>query len=303
MGQTGCNLEVEGSNPSTGTFSYIYEILIISKNLRYFFNLHSLILMTAIKEVKRFQEFLMNAWPAEQYFFLNGWILRFTKGVTYRANSVIPINYTGNNSLIENDIEMVENAYKSFNLPTIFTMHEYFEPKELDGALRNRGYIEQDRTNALLMPVQNIDLKHINNEFNYKIHDERANEFASLLAKFTKRDRYQQEIIKEITNRIIVPKKCFVITKWRNETIGTLMGVLNPHGYFYIADVFVIPEFRCQKIASSMLKTVIKEWAMSNGAENIWLQVEQQNLNALKLYENLGMKKVYSYYYLRKDLI
>ena len=252
-------------------------------------------------DIKSFQEFLMNAWPAEQYFFLNGWILRFTKGVTYRANSVIPLNYTGKSTLIEKNIEMVENAYNSFNLPTIFTMHEYFEPKELDGALRNRGYVEQDRTNALLMQVQNLDLTHINNDFNYEIHDERINQFSSLLAKFTKRDKYQQEIIKEITNRIVVPKKCFVIAKWRDEAIGTLMGVLNPHGYLYIADVFVIPEFRHQKIASSMLKTVIKEWVISNGAKNIWLQVELQNNNAMKLYKNLGMNKVYSYYYLRRD--
>lgn len=258
--------------------------------------------MTPVKEVKRFQEFLMNAWPAEQYFFLNGWILRFTKGVTYRANSVIPINYTGNSARIENDLEIVENAYRSFNLPTIFTMHEYFEPKELDRTLRNRGYIEQDRTNALLMQVQKLDIKNVNSKFSYEIHNERVREFSSLLAKFTKRDKFQQEIIEEITNRIIVPKKCFVVAKWQGEPIGTLMGVLNPHGYFYVADVLVIPEFRRQKIASSMLKTVIKEWAILNGAEYIWLQVELQNLNAMKLYENLGMNKVYSYYYLRKEL-
>lgn len=257
--------------------------------------------MTPIKEVKRFQEFLMNAWPAEQYFFLNGWILRFTKGVTYRANSVLPINYTGNSILIENDIEKVENAYKSFNLPTIFTMPEYFEPKGLDGALRSRGYVEQDRTNALSMKVLNLDLKGINDEFNYDIYNERINEFSSLLAKFTKRDSYQQEIIKAITNRIVVPKKCFILAKWKGEPIGTLMGVLNPHGYFYIADVFVVPEFRHQKVASSMLKTAIKEWAISNGAKNIWLQVELQNNNAMKLYKKLGMNKVYHYYYLRKN--
>jgi hypothetical protein len=79
--------------------------------------------------------------------------LRFTEGVTFRANSVIPINYTGNSKFIENDIEMVENAYASFNL--------------------------------------------------------------------------------------------------------------------YIADVFVVPEFRCQKIASSMLKTLIKEWAVQEGAKRV----------------------------------
>ena len=144
--------------------------------------------MTAIKEVKRFQEFLMNAWPAEQYFFLNGWILRFTKGITYRANSVIPINYTGDSAHIETDIKIVENAYKSYDLPTIFTMHEHFEPKELDKILRNRGYIEQDRTNALLMSVEHLNLKHINEDYIYEIFDERITEFSSLLSKFTKRD-------------------------------------------------------------------------------------------------------------------
>jgi ribosomal protein S18 acetylase RimI-like enzyme len=257
--------------------------------------------MTSEKKVKQFQEFLMNAWPAEQYYFLNGWVLRFTKGVTYRANSVIPINYTRNRNSLETDITLVETAYKSFNLPTIFTMHEHFEPKELDEQLRARGYVEQDRTNALLMNVKDLDLTHINDDINYEIHDNRINDFSSILAKFTKRDEFQQEVIKEITGRIVVPKKCFVIAKIEGEPIGTLMGVLNPQGYVYVADVFVSPDFRRQRIASSMLKIAIKEWAITNGAKSIWLQVELQNKNAMKLYENLGMSTIYNYYYLRMD--
>jgi len=253
------------------------------------------------KEVKQFQEFLMNAWPAEQYYFLNGWVLRFNKGVTYRANSVIPSNYTGSKKSIETDIELVETAYKSFNLPTIFTMHDYFKPKELDELLRKRGYIEQDRTNALLMQVKDLELKKINMDYKYEIYSDRVDDFSLILAKFTKRDKHQQEIIKEITGRIVIPKKCFMIAKFEGEPIGTLMGVLNPHGYVYIADVLVVPEFRRQKIASSMLKTVIKEWAIKNGAKSIWLQVEIQNNNAMKLYEKLGMNIIYSYYYLRRD--
>ena len=263
--------------------------------------MYPLILMVSAKEVKTFQEFLMNAWPAEQYFFLNGWILRFTKGVTYRANSVIPVNYNGNKTSIESDVERVEAAYKSYNLPTIFTMHEYFEPKKLDEKLRERGYIKQDPTNALLMEVNDLDLREINNEINYELFNDRVDGFCSLLAKFTKRDEYQQEIIKEITSRINVQNKCFVIAKLEGKPIGTLMGVLNPQGFVYIADVLVVPEFRRQKIATSMLKTVIKEWAIPNGAKNIWLQVELENTIAMSLYRNLGMHKVYSYYYLRND--
>lgn len=257
--------------------------------------------MTSVKEVKKFQEFLMNALPAEHYFFLNGWILRFTKGVTYRANSIFPVNYIGNKHSLESDIERVEVAYRSYNLPTIFTMHEYFKPKNLDEMLRNRGYIKQDATNALLMQVNNLDLKEINNEINYELFNNRIDEFSSLLAKNTKRDEYQQEIIKEITSRINIPEKCFVIAKLEGRTIGTLMGVLDPQGFVYISDVLVVPEFRRQRIATSMFKTIIKEWAIPNGAKDIWLQVELENNNAMKLYHNLGMKKVYSYYYLRKD--
>ncbi|MFX0074459.1 MAG: GNAT family N-acetyltransferase [Candidatus Hermodarchaeota archaeon] len=257
--------------------------------------------MNSVKEVKRFQEFLMNAWPAEHYYFLNGWVLRFTKGVTYRANSVIPINYSGDIKHIKTDIALVEVAYKKFNLPTIFTMPDFYEPKELDAILRKRGYIEQDRTSALLMPVSKLDLREINNEVNYGLYFDREDDFSSLLSKYTKRDDYQQEIIKEITNRIVVPNKYFVIAKNMGEPIGTLMCVFNPHGYIYIADVFVMPELRRRKIASSMLKIAIKTWARINRAKYIWLQVELQNTTAMKLYENLGMSVIYSYYYLRKD--
>lgn len=49
-----------------------------------------------------------------------------------------------------------------------------------------------------------------------------------------------------------------------------------------------------------MFKTVSKEWALVNGAKKVWLQVELENSNALKLYENLGMTKIYNYYYLRR---
>ncbi len=258
--------------------------------------------MLTVKEVKKFQEFLLNSWPAEQYFFLNGWILRFNKGVTYRANSVFPIYYTGDSKQIEDDIEIVEKAYKLHGLPSIFTMHEYFEPEDLDITLKNRGYLEVDHTNALLALIDEIPISKINSNFNYEISDVRNEAFSGLLARFTQRNNAQQEIIDEIVNRLILPKKCFVLAKKQNETVGTLMGVLNPYGYVYIADLFVIPEYRRNGIATSLMVKIIIDWAILNRAKYVWLQVEVENNHAMKLYKKLGMKKAYSYYYLRKDL-
>jgi len=256
--------------------------------------------MISIKEVKRFQEFLLNSWPAEQYYFLNGWILRFNKGVTYRANSVFPIYYTGNSNQIEGDIEIVEKAYKLHGLPSIFTMHECFEPGNLDIILKNRGYMEEDHTNALIALVDEIHISEINRNFEYEISNVRNDAFSGLLAKFTQRDSNQQVIINEITNRIILPIKCFILVKKQNEIVGTLMGVLNSYGYVYIADLFVTPDYRRSGIASSLIAVLLKNWAIPNGAKYIWLQVEIENNNAMKFYKHLGMIKAYNYYYLRK---
>ncbi|MFX1314026.1 MAG: hypothetical protein ACFFHD_15680, partial [Promethearchaeota archaeon] len=89
--------------------------------------------------VRSLQENLINSWPAQYYFFHNGWILRFNDGVTSRANSVIPLNYYGNKTTIYKDIEIVERAYRKYNLPTIFMMHDYYKPSYLRYKLIERG--------------------------------------------------------------------------------------------------------------------------------------------------------------------
>jgi len=249
--------------------------------------------------VKRFQEYIMNAFPSKFYFFLNGWILRLTGGLTYRANSVFPINYTGDETQVEKDIDIVENAYKKFGLPSIFTMHDYFQPENLDAILKSRGYKEDSHTNALYLEISKVKKRVINQNYDYEIYKYRTKEFSNLLAQYTKKDEEQQEIINEISNRIIIPKKRFIIAKYKGKEVGTLMGVLNAEGYVYLSDILVIPDHRRNAVASSMIFILLDQWALNLNAKYIWLQVEVENYDAHKLYETLGMKKAYNYYYLK----
>ena len=257
--------------------------------------------MLSDKEVKQFQKYLLNAWPAEHYYFLNGWIVRFNKGVTYRANSVIPIRYFGNLDQLENDIEIVEKAYMSYGISSTFTMHDYFEPENLDTFLKKRGYVEHDNTNALLSKINELTFQKNNQNLVYEIYDERIKAFSKLLAKYTQRDKFQQKIIDQIVKRIVVPKKCFIIAKKDKKVIGTVMGVLNSYGYVYVADLFVLPIYRRSGIASSLMASLINDWAIPKGANHVWLQVEKDNTQAMKFYSNLGMEKAYNYYYLSKE--
>jgi len=130
--------------------------------------------MKSKKEIKQFQEFLLNSWPAKHYYFLNGRILRFTDGITSRANSVFPIRYTGTDETLNYDIDIVEKAYKEHNLPAVFTMHEFHEPENLKDKLLKRGYQIYDHTIALGIKIDDIQPKIIKNDFEYIMMNSRV---------------------------------------------------------------------------------------------------------------------------------
>jgi ribosomal protein S18 acetylase RimI-like enzyme len=255
------------------------------------------------EEIKRLQEILMNSWPAHHYYFLNGWILRFTNGVTARANSVFPLNYTGDSSTIDKDIKSVEKAYQAHNLQPIFTISDFFEPTNLDTKLLEHGYRQLGCiTYTMITSVQNLKNESINKDFTYDLRAQRVKEFSNFLASHSKRDQEAQNVLDALANRIIVPQKCFLMAKYENKTVGTLMGILVPYGFLYIADMLVDPDFRRRTIATSMFFTIIKEWGIANGVNKIWLQVESENNEAVNLYAKLGLRRAYSYYYLTKNL-
>lgn len=257
--------------------------------------------MKSKREIKAFQEYLMNSWPAKHYYFLKGWILRFNDGVTSRANSVFPISYTGTQKTLDADITIVEDAYKKYGLPPIFTMHEFHEPKNLKDKLLDRGYHVFDHTRTLGIEMENVQVKMNADDLKYSFHDTRVNEISAFLSMFTKRNEKEQEIIQQINYRITVPKKCYILTKHQNDVIGTLFAVLTPQRFLYVGNVLVHPDFRRQNIATNMLIKLINEWGRLKGVKVIWLQVEKNNIGALTLYEKFGMEKIYDYYYMKKE--
>ena len=245
----------------------------------------------------------MNSWPAQHYYFLNGWVLRFTEGITSRANSVFPINYTGDLINLDRDIKFVEKAYQTYNLPAIFTIPEYFEPNGLDVKLLEHGYHQAGcTTHTLIASNQELRNEIINDEFSYSFYSERVNEISTFLAKYSRRNQHAQNVLEALSYRIIIPQKCFIVAEYETKVVGTLMGILDPHGFLYIADLLVDPDVQQQKIATSMFFKIINEWGIPNGVKTIWLQVEIENKEAMDLYKKLGFKKVYSYYYLEKSI-
>ena len=81
----------------------------------------------------RVEETCLNAWPALREVLLDGWVLRFSGGVTRRANSanpLQPVSYV--------DLPACEALYRRSGLPTIIRVLSLIDPA-VDDRLAEAG--------------------------------------------------------------------------------------------------------------------------------------------------------------------
>ncbi len=248
-------------------------------------------------KVIHLQEIANNAWPAKNYLFLNGWILRFTDGATSRANSVLPLYYYGNN--LKQDINFVEKAYRKYNLPVKFMLHDYYEPSKLYSRLVELDYQAEPIVDILGTKLQHFKKEVIINQYQYVCSSERTKAWSEALVKLaTNRSKEDLIGILGIIDRITIPLKKLFAAVTEDQIIGIVLGILQS-GYLGIMDLIVDPDYRRQGVATTLLYQSV-EWATTLGGTHIYLQVVRENHEAIALYKKLHFKKWYSYFYMTK---
>jgi N-acetylglutamate synthase len=96
--------------------------------------------MTAAGLEWRVEETCLNAWPAPRQVLLDGWVLRFSEGLTRRANSANPLR--GPRETGDGLIAGCEALYQRRQLPTIFRLPSIIDPdldERLDMAAKARA--------------------------------------------------------------------------------------------------------------------------------------------------------------------
>ena len=247
------------------------------------------------EEVILFQEISANAWPAMNFVFLNGWVVRIGDGYTRRANSVMPIKYFGQD--VEKDISTVEELYYGSDLPSVFQIPDYCDPANLKKILLSKGYEEFDESLLMSEKIDKLKTIEINNEYQYNIDEGASEDWFSEFQKLTKRSDEAKIKNQSIIGRIPF-KKGFIFARKDDKIVGLCLAVLE-RDYVGVYDMIVSSDFRRKGIAKSILAKLI-EWGKNNGAKTCYLQVQGDNSGAIALYKKIGLIDRYHYRYLMK---
>ena len=240
--------------------------------------------------IRFLEELSLNAWPAPQTVYDDGWVLRFGEGYTRRANSVNPL-YTPF-SRLDDHIRRCERWYRARNQDVVFKMTPLALPKELDKVLMRYGYKEEAITS-----VQTVDLSQIaapDGKQNIVLTRELSDEWLDLFCGLRGIEARYMGIMRRIISRI-TPASAFGVL-YVDETPAAVGLAVAERGYVGLFDITTHPEMRNRGLGEQLILHLL-QWGKTNGATHSYLQVKTNNPPALRLYEKLGYAELYQYWY------
>jgi N-acetylglutamate synthase len=240
--------------------------------------------------IKEIEELSMNAWPALQTKLYDGWIVRFADGYTKRSNSVSPI-YASSRP-IDEKIDFCEKEYKDFNLPAIFKLTADSTPEGIDRRLEERGYARCDETSVRILEMDRYTYAKPEGMLIEKGMSEGW--FEGYLSCTGGMDQKFQAAARRVLGNILGEVVC-VSKQVDGKTVGCGFGAIE-RGYIGIYDINVDKNYRRKGYGQDIMDAILGT-ALEQNVKTAYLSVVVGNLPAERLYERIGFKEIYRYWY------
>jgi ribosomal protein S18 acetylase RimI-like enzyme len=235
------------------------------------------------------EELSLNAWPSLETVHYDGWLLRFARGYTRRANSVNPI-YESMLPLNEK-IDDCEQIYAASGQSVVFKISPAAQPSDLDARLAERGYRHEAPTS-----VQVADLASVGDDFNHETVIASQLE-PTWTANFCRLNAIDERHVPTMTQMLgsIAPSTGFATCRREGEAMAVGLAV-RERDYVGLFDIVTAPGARNQGIGRRLVMGLL-QWGRDSGATRAYLQVILTNAPALHLYGKLGFREAYRYWY------
>ncbi len=247
--------------------------------------------MTSLDWITEIETVASRAWPAQHTQEYGGWLLRAAGGVTRRANSVLPLHEPAAENL-EDALEFVQRFYQSHKLPVRFQMTKASHPTDLDSFLESKGLVIDMPTKMLASPLDRITLEEP--EVGIVVFGSPWDDWIAAYEKLSGFDKIKIAVRSDIISRISSKKACAAAIM-DQKVIGIGLGVQDGE-WLGLFSLVTHKQYRRQHVATSITHSLVG-WGLSQGASKGYLQVEEENISAQKLYYGLGFEDAYSYWY------
>lgn len=237
----------------------------------------------------RVEEACLNAWPALREVLLDGWLLRFSEGLTRRANSANPLG-----PVSPVDQPVFEALYRRLGLPTIFRVLTLIDAS-IDDGLAEAGYTREGESCVLYAPIEDVETARVPE---VQLLDQPTPEWFAAMAALQAYSTGQAATYRRIVNRLAVPA-AFAALSNDTGTVALAYGALH-NGLLCYESVITDSNSR-RRGYSRRIITALAAWAKDQGATGACLEVEAHNLPARVLYDTVGLRRLlYSYHYRRE---
>ena len=237
----------------------------------------------------RVEETCLNTWPAIREVILDGWVLRFSGGLTRRANSANPLRRVSHV-----DLRACEALYRRLGLPTIFRVLSLVDPL-VDERLAEAGYTGEGESCVLYAPMKDIAG---GRDPDVKLLDQPTPEWFAAMAALQNHSSEQAAIYRRIVGQLAVPA-AFAALSDEQGAAALAYGAL--HNGLLCYESVITDRGRRRQGSGRRIVRALADWAGNQGAIGACLEVEARNAPAQALYAAIGLKReLYRYHYRRE---
>ena len=234
---------------------------------------------------RRVEEASLNAWPALSQTVFDGWLLRFARGFTKRANCVVPL-YPGDGSLgLIQKVRYCENQFAKERLKTIFRLTTLQNNAPLDQCLEDRGYAHLDQSAVMTGPTRDGPVD---------VHLHPIDDWLAAYCELTGMPEPARSLHRLLLGAI--NSECAFATLAEHGQVRACALAVVDHKLVGLFDLVTHPDYRRQGYARRLVSSLMA-WGHQRGARHAYLQVVAENQPAVALYRQLGFSELYQYWY------
>lgn len=246
--------------------------------------------------IRKIEELSMNAWPSYKIELFDKWLIRFSHQYTYRTNCVEQI---GESAIpVSEKVRYCEQIYAEYNTPCSFKISPVV-PGDFDCYLNSLGYDIKHVTDVMTMSLNGYKPVRSGNN-NVTISDTITDEWITDL--FTLNHTTNPIHLRIVPGMFkAIPKKTIVASVIKNGRMAASgLGILDRDDLGIYA-IYTSEHYRRLGYAYEICNEIIAR-GMEMGAGYSYLQVVKNNIPAVSLYERLGFKYDYTYWFRSKNV-